>query len=180
MDQFVTLKKVIGAYWFYYGGARAFFTSPLFFIALVLAILLCLAQGDSVPPRGSEWYVVPLDIIPSMLGFTLAAYAAIVAFGNQNFLESLSGFYDDGEASPFLKTNASFFHFILSQLITIVFAFIASKVELSGIVWAFTGNFLLLYSLLTSLGAAISVFQMSQKYDIFVRHANDKNGKVKR
>jgi hypothetical protein len=190
-DGYVGLWKRTGDYWHAYGGLRALLSSPFFHIAIALNILF---KGAWSPP-GSDWWSHTIEVLPSMLGFTLGGYAIWLAIGDDKFRALISGPEEDGTASPFIELNAAFVHFILIQALALLYALgAASQPSLASSVAApslgdtdcilqyaiallksygipFTGYLLFLYALLTAVAATLQILRYSIWYDDWI----DKN-----
>ena len=68
-----------------YGGFSKIFSSFYFVLAIVLAILMCDEWINSC-----EWIDNIKNIIPSILGFSLAAYTLLSTFGENDFRKFIS------------------------------------------------------------------------------------------
>lgn len=168
-EGYKSLAKYLAYYWKIYGSWLAFCTSPLLHISILLAIavVILLKYNSSCPPVAICWYDVTITIIPAMLGFTLAAFAAFVSFGSQSFIETLAGDYSGQEKSPFMKTSVKFFHFIIVQIVVLIFAVISKIIGASGLVVSTVGWVGLFYSLLSGFGAALAIFHISDLFDYY-------------
>ena len=165
-NQYENLFIFLKAYSYAYGGWRGVFLSPLFHIAILITILTYPIWH--VRQNYFCWFELSIAIIPNMLGFTLAAYAALMAFGSKKFIETMSGHYSDGNASPFLQTSAAFFHFIFIQLLALIMAILSKAYQLDEGLFAAVGMLLLSYSLFTGLGAAFAVFALTRLFDQYI------------
>ena len=118
IDAYDGIRQVFKDYWTAYGGWRALFHSGYFHLAIILTV--CLS------PRwlSVDWPDDVIDVIPSVLGFSLGGYAMLLAFGDRSFLRMLSEPVEPNKASYFVELNASFVHFIILQTITIFLALI--------------------------------------------------------
>ncbi|WP_316368297.1 hypothetical protein [Candidatus Thiodiazotropha sp. CDECU1] len=120
--------EVISRYWYAYGGWKEVLVSPYFHLALVINILT-ISQWT-----GDNWHSPIINIMPSLLGFSLGGYAILLSFGNDQFLERLtkpSKNYLKNKPkdifkmdSIYIKVNASFVHFIVLQMIALLLALI--------------------------------------------------------
>src|SRR5690606_12202933 len=108
---------------------KALFCSPYIYVALVLAapmVPLWMKTGED----GRVWAQVAVEVIPSLLGFSIGGMAITLAFSNsQIFKAVIQGGKKD---SLFVKTIANFFHFILVQTLALLLA-IFCKSYSSGI-----------------------------------------------
>lgn len=169
LDQYKAVKKSIGRYWENYGGFKALISSPYLHIALILALL-----------NKSEWYSTnlwtekTLAVIPNILGFSIGAFAVLLAFTNDKFLQILKE--DGDDKSAFISTSASFCHFILIQGTALVFASVCStskfyfpwntQVEffVQNLV-SYLGMSLFYYSLLTAMTIALALMKIARVYN---------------
>lgn len=182
-------KKTINIYkmyWQSYGGCRAFWASYYCLIPLVITFL-CIKHWAN----NEAWMADPLTILPSLLGFTLAGYAMWLSVGNEKLKLSLSTKFEKekNHFSYFMQINASFIHFVVFQLIALIFIYflkynsigsLIEKIEeyyvfynatlcvmdiLKNIFYAF-GFFLFIYSIFTMLATVFGIFRISYWIDI--------------
>lgn len=70
-----------------------------------------------------------MSILPSLLGFTLGGYALLVGFLGEHLRKAIAGPSEqpDGshKESPFIEVNATFVHFVLVQVVALIFAHVA-------------------------------------------------------
>jgi hypothetical protein len=164
--QYAGVWNVIKQYWQIYGGAADLIKSPYLHVSIALSFVIPLWKMD-------DWYDVPLDVIPSILGFSLAGYAMFLAFGDENFRSLLAGNYDDGKASPFMRFNSTFLHFIIVQVIAILLSVNAKVRDLEGGIVAFFSCVVFAYSLLTALATAVEVYRCSRMFDAFAKQNDE-------
>lgn len=190
ISQYKGVRTVLSKYWGIYGRWEALRNSPFLHFAVLLTVLC-------TPLWWSEnWWEKSLSVIPTILGFSIAAFALLLGVGTDHF-KMLIGTRNPKKAhSTLTKTSASFFHFVLVQAIAIVLALIASGRPLS---WAFealpgaelrdsvvlivlsktfrfAGFFFLSYALLTSIAATLSIFRLST---VFSKFATNQSAKPK-
>ena len=174
--------SVFKRYWAAYGGFKALFASNYFYAAIVITALMFPAWVDK------PWHDLVLAIMPNLLGFSLGGYALLIAIGDENFRSLISGVDEDedGEHSPYMEVNSTFVHFILMQLISLVYALFSSAyyftLDPNGkmgqlianynfpldevvLVGRFCGFTLFIYALLTALAATLAIFRVSSWYD---------------
>jgi hypothetical protein len=161
--QYQGVWNVISHYWRIYGGFSAFIKSPYLHVSFVFSFLVPLSKTE-------DWYDVPLDVIPSILGFSLAGYAMFLAFGDEAFRRLLAGTYPDGKESPFMGTNSIFLHFIVVQIVAILLAVNAKARDLEGGLVAYLSYAAFVYSLLTALATGIEIFRSSRLFDKYAKH----------
>lgn len=125
--QYDHLHEVLSNYWQSYGGIKSFFSSPYLHMTIVISVFMW-------PVWTQEgWWDVVINILPSVVGFSLGGYAIFTAFGNEDFKYAISGVLNkEGEKSknkveysPFIQANASFLHFIIMQLVALILALLA-------------------------------------------------------
>jgi hypothetical protein len=108
-------ENIVARYWRAYGGKKALIRSPYLWAALFITVLLY--------PEWSTagWWHDVLTVMRNLLGFTLGGYAMWIAIGDDEFRLLISGEEDDGKPSPYMEVNATFVHFIILQIISIIF-----------------------------------------------------------
>lgn len=191
VDSYKGFGKQIAHYWKCYGGFGSLLTSP--FLHLSIAITICFK--DAWLSQESMWWTDVTSVIPNMLGFTLGGYAIWLAIGDDKFRQLLSGEDEDGTPSPFMELNSAFVHFIVVQVIALLYAFGAhafsgstnvysfSHIDceiLKGILepvanhgFAFVGYLLFIYALFTALAVTLQIMNYSRWYDQYVTHSRN-------
>lgn len=165
-------KSPFFEYWTAYGGWKALFTSKFFWISLILNLVMYHAWY----PIESKWWDQVTSIIPSILGFTLGGFAMWVAIGDEKFKSLIAGNDEDEDGvSPFMEVNATFTHFVLLQILALIFAIIAANFDyvlisnkyltIGAMAFSFTGYFLFLYALLTAIAAVFAILKVAKWYD---------------
>ncbi len=173
-------KGILGRYWSAYGGFRALFTSAYLYVAIILSAAMAPAWLNN------PWHEIVLSVMPNLLGFSLGGYALLIAVGDESFRALISGEDEDGETSPYMEVNASFVHFILMQLMSLILALFAYayyfELDKNGVVYKYiieyeiplmqiaaVGNYIgftfFIYALLTSIAATLSILRVSSWYD---------------
>lgn len=173
--------NIFKMYWNAYGGFHAFWASIYFLIPL-LTTLLCYTHWLN----NKDWMNDPLTILPSLLGFTLAGYSMWLSVGNEKLKTLLSSKFNKqkNEYSFFMQINASFIHFIIFQLIALIFIYflkynslhlILDKLKnkynfsneiilifdiFSNLIYGL-GFFLFIYSIFTMLATVLGIFRIS-------------------
>lgn len=168
------LCKLIGEYWRIYGGWKAVLCSPFLALSCLFTVISFGYWVDS-----GAWAQDVIDIIPSILGFSLGGYAIFMAFSDDNFLKLLVD--DDEEKSFYMALNAQFVHFILVQVISILVALVGKQLlpldaetELGFLCIAFSmfGFLVFSYALFTALATAFSLLRFGKIYHKFKAQDN--------
>ncbi|WP_257294581.1 hypothetical protein [Endozoicomonas sp. YOMI1] len=179
------LFTLLSSYWGIYGGFRAVLLSPFFHLSLLIT---CFMGPLWLKAR---WIDLATDVIPNMLGFALGGYAILVVFGDERFIQIISGSPSSKKASPFMGINAAFLHFILIQLLALMAALVISNnpVSLIPVEWKicvykqlpelksalpyiknsvhFIGSLLYVYAITLGLAAALAIFRVSRWFDTY-------------
>lgn len=179
--QYTGLYAAFKKYWSVYGKWRALLCSPFLHASAVLTLVCMPMWWDT------NWWERNLSIVPSILGFSIAGFALLMGVGTDKF-KLLIATRDAKKAhSTLTTTSASFFHFILLQVASIVIALIASGrpilwmddlfpsldlrssflLLLASKTFRFMGFFLLSYALLASVAASLSIFRLSTVFSKF-------------
>jgi len=105
----------------------------------ILVTALCLSVW-----LGDAWSDFPLQVLPNLLGFALAAYALLLAFGDERFRsflavrKSTQRTVDPIQDSLLLKVSAIFLQFVIVQIIALLLGIIGHShplAALHGIGW---------------------------------------------
>lgn len=110
--------EIFHYYWKVYGGWRAVLRSFYFHIALAITIACWTLWKDG------GWWDHSLNLLPSLLGFSLGAFAILLAFGNENFQRIMAIRPKDNKAA-YESVATGFTHFIIVQFSGIALAFLA-------------------------------------------------------
>lgn len=159
----------IKGYWVAYGGVVALVTSPFLWIAIIATAL-----SGPFWLHDNSWVETSLDILPSLLGFSLGAMAIVLAFPATPLFKHLA---EEGRKdSYYLQLSARFLHFIILQVAGILLALI-DKVGHNCIV-SYFGFFFLVYAILTAASTALSLFGVAQLYTHPAVSPIDQEGEV--
>lgn len=170
-----------------YGGIRGVLTSPFFGLALLITGL---SYSQWLTP---EWIDKAEALVPSLLGFSLGTYAILFGIMSGRLKGALRHVKSTDGISYLERINAIFFHFIFIQVICLIWAFmyqgrwlvdLASAlsahyewivVAYGGLVHvgSFVGCFLLVYSMLLMIAAALAIYRLALINDPAEGRAND-------
>ena len=146
-------------YWRIYGGWKALLSSAYFYSALGIT-LACYPYWRKVGTGSAE---LAIDIVPSVMAFSLGGMAIILAFSGGRFLNVIRQGGD--EASLFMTVITNFFHFLVVQTLALVTAMLVlafpKPLFLSGVAF-----FFLAYSVMTAVASAAALFNVSRLYNI--------------
>lgn len=120
---FENLRKLYSRY----GGIKAIKTSSYFWVSVFLAAL----SYSSI--AGYEWVDKAIGVMPSLTGFTIAAFAIIFAILDPRMLRKLLATDDSGQ-SPIASIAASIGHAVFIQVSAMIIAISSSLVDISGVV----------------------------------------------
>jgi hypothetical protein len=180
------LRDDLRRYFAGYGGFPKVLYSPYTHVALALT-LICWGKWHS-----ANWETIPLAVLPALLGFTLAAYALLLGFGDEKFRQFLArtGKTDvtiEGAAdSTLMSVSAIFLHFVIVEMIALLLAIIgdANPIVAMGIsgklygsiallrahpsalhhAFGFIGLFAFNWAILMALAAAIDIYHATSWY----------------
>lgn len=189
MKQYSTLKDIFKEYWKYYGGCKAFISSAFLHFSIIVTLCLYgLWMRDG-------WWDIVIQIIPSILGLSLGGYAIVVSFGNERFIKLISGPSKKSPVSPYKATSSNFLHFIIAQTLSLILAIsfqsfyeeyypqwmldtigIDLLENMKYILWGIC-FLVFIYSLVTAISAAITIFKFSGFLDDFYEIEKKKEGK---
>ena len=173
--QWKTFAKWLRRYFHAYGGIRGMVASPFFVLSIVIAAL---SYSNWLTPN---WTEKVQSLIPNMLGFSLGTYAILFSIIGTRLKGALRALKAPHGVNYLESINATFFHFIFIQVLSLTWAvlfqgswfvdviryFQPSYPWLDGAYrWAFRlgsfiGFFLLVYSLLLTIAAALAVYRLA-------------------
>lgn len=181
-----------------YGGFKALILSPYLHASVLLTVLAAPAWWST------NWWEQPIVILPSLLGFSLGGYAIWLAWGDDKFRSIVTGssiersgesWISKNDLSPYIGVSATFVHYIVVQVISILYAVMYSALhpaELKTMALLLVVKFmsaigycLFMYSLMMMLAAGMGLFRVSIWYDehrtiLKIQQAKEKDRQVER
>ncbi len=149
-----------------YGGLGAVFASGYFWISVALALLCWRMTQDG------SWVPLSLSVLPSIAGFSVAAYALIFAVLDRDALNVLSPPSAElGGRSPILMVASSISHAVIVQITALLYAFVFQAKPFNysfpsvspgaaNVGWSALGLVMTIYGIMLVLGATVSVFRL--------------------
>ncbi|MGR9141468.1 hypothetical protein ACU8MP_03705 [Rhizobium leguminosarum] len=175
VGQWSTLFRWLRRYFRAYGGFSGVVGSPFLGIAIIITSL---SYSNWLTPN---WVEKVETLIPSLLGFSLGTYAILFSIVGSRLKGALRKIQAPHGVSYLETINATFFHFIFVQVLSLMWAFLFQGswlvdtvnyfkpaypwLEVSAL-WAFRigsfiGFFLLVYSILLTVAAALAVYRLA-------------------
>lgn len=175
-SQFKPFASRIRRYFHSYGGWVAIFRSPLFLTAVLVSAL---GYGNWL--MTDKWSAIAQSLIPNLLGFSLGTYAILFSLMTGRLKRALKAKKNDRDVTFLDEINATFFHFILVQVVTLIWAFLYQGTALNDLIQALQpgsacaiklfailkglggafGYVLLIYSITLIVGAALAVYRLA-------------------
>ena len=187
-NQWIGIKNIILRYWQNYGGFRAIIRSPYFHLAILFTIF-------TIPFWFyRKWWDQILSIIPSILGFTLGGFAIFLGYGNDKF-RSLMAKKDSTGNSPYLNVVSSFLHFVIVQILALIFSLTANSmgaidalniettnrspcISFFWFIIGFIGYGSFLYSLFLAFAVSFALYRLASIYVEFETRQTDKTSNL--
>ena len=159
-----------------YGGWKTLLSSGYFWLSAIIAVTLWPVF------ESGEWADWAVDIIPTVLGLTLAGAAILTTIGGDSFRERLAQIKGStGQEAPILELLSNFIFAMIIQLCALVFSLIfeakpfrAAWLRCVGFDEEFGrwinfaagafGSLLLVYGIFLILGAAFTVRALASVY----------------
>ena len=107
------MSNKVFRYFRYYGGIKEILRSPYLIYSTIFSLFLFPIWTNE------NWWELVIIIQPSIIGFSLAGYAILLTFGNEEFLKLIRGRREENETSPYMMLSSTFFHFLFIQIIAI-------------------------------------------------------------
>ncbi|RUW32295.1 hypothetical protein [Mesorhizobium sp. M1E.F.Ca.ET.041.01.1.1] len=143
-----------------YGRSKALLTSPYLYVAAAIAgglFPIWLAESGG----SKTWPQLAIDILPSMIGFSMGGMAIMLAFSNAKIFKTIA---EDGDPkSYFMTIIANFFHFILAQTLGMIIALFASAYPNN--ILSFFGFWALVYAMLVGVATAGQLLMTAQIFN---------------
>lgn len=169
MKNYIGIYKTFSSYFKAYGGSKEILQSPYFHIALLFSTVQYVWIHCYNNVSGVVWYDLSLSVLPNLLGFSIGAYAILLAVGDEGFWKILYEREDDNEEnSIFMTINASLAHFVIVQVIALISALIAKVFCIKNIVFSFIGTTLFMYAILMAVASVMAIFKISKWYQDYI------------
>lgn len=152
--------KTLSFYWSLYGGIDEVLRSPYLYISVFMTVI-CIPMWTS-SANEQIWVQIAIDIIPSLLGFSMSAMAIMLAFSYSRFFQVIT--QNGKEDSYFMKSIANFFHYILVQTFALVVALISRSYPDFYVVSAI-GFFVMIYGILVALAVAAQLLNTARIFN---------------
>jgi len=171
------LFRQINVYWKEYGSWPGFLTSPFVHVSAVATILH--ATGH----LNVDWQNLALTALPTLLGFSLAAYTITFTLMGSALHRALSSAIDKKSGISLIRiVNSTFFHVVIVQSFALVFSILNNGTIIPDIIQmlplidaaksdaisfvVFLGNtigfFLVIYSIFLLASIAIGMFRLGR------------------
>lgn len=165
-NNFTGLYSNLKDYFDSYGGWIEILKSPYFALSFIANLFLYKSWTTSL------WIKDVKEIIPSILGFSLGAYAIIATFGNERFQDLIAD-EEENKNTLYRKINTTFIHFILTQVLSLLLAVMCTSLlsESYGfweIIISFIGNLVFVYSIFLSMAAVMTIFRITKIYQAYI------------
>ena len=159
-----------------YGGWNSLWRSSYIRLSAILTIV-CFQIAIS-----EKWTEISLSVLPSMLGFSIAAIAIVTVIGDDGFRKSLSKVSTISDKFSDLESlMASFVWFIIVQVSTVIYsvAFSSKPYDFckinnnescrdynvtANMIMSYIGTFFTIYSILLVISSTILMFQLFRLY----------------
>lgn len=160
-----------------YGGWRVFLKSSYLWTSFVISLLLWRSVLNE------EWGTAARDILPSLIGFSIAAIAIITVIGDDGFRRALSAVKTiNGSDSDLSVVLAGFCWFIFVQIIVLIYSLVylskpipsiceheVCNCDLISIIFNFVLGFLGQWGVIYAMTLVLAtVFQTFQLFKIYI------------
>ena len=174
---YAALRSIFRIYWQEYGGFRELIASPFLHFAALATVFYGFGALEF------SWREFVLSSLPTILGFSLAAYAITFSLMGSALHRALSIAVDQRRGIPLINiVNSTFFHVLLFQVLALVYAVLSQgslaanslamlpltdEAKVAGVqsVAGFTdifGFFLTTYSLMLLMSVGIAMFRLGR------------------
>lgn len=176
--QYKALREALSKYFAEYGGWRETLCSPLLHVAIAISVISGSAWFNT------HWTDLALSIVPNLLGFSLGTYGILFSLMSGRMKRALRAL-NNRRGRPYLyEINATFFHFIFVQTLTVLFAITCRQTTIIDLFEAFEiderlyyifdifsfiiniiGFTLMVYSILLAVASSLAIFRLARIVD---------------
>ena len=142
----------------------------------------------------SPWWDQVINVLPTILGFTVSGFAIFLGFGSDDFKRFLTrGTKVDDNA--YISVGAAFVLFVGMQLLAMFFALVVKGfqfetpavllpywrcIQIGNYLAGGVGYFIYLYSLVLALRASLRIFRLSRWYSKYLIATDPERNQAKR
>jgi len=161
------LFSTLGILYKSYGGFRGLFSSEYFYISLIIT---CVCWRLTL---GDDWSNLAKDVLPTLSGFSIAAYAIFFSVLDEGSRDALRAPASElGDRSPLLMIASGISHAVVVQIIGLMLAIIFSAKPLpvipcmerfsktTNIFYSSVGLFVTIYGIILILASVFSIFRI--------------------
>lgn len=182
-QSWLSVFSMTRTYWRLYGGWAALLSSPYLHVSILVTLLSFNAWTQP------EWWSLAIGISPTIIGFSLAGLAVFFGMGEGGFQNIIAYRADDEETSPFIDIVVALVHFIVWQLLSLIFAITAKSLNfvwvdapswfkaalpfITPVGWGI-GYVLFVYSILLVLATTFSLLRAARWFEEYVTDKENK------
>jgi hypothetical protein len=169
---YIDFGRSFSLYWKAYGGLSAVVTSPYVHLSIVITAISRAWMSDLA------WVDDCIAVVPSILGFSLGAFAIFLAFSDGGFLKIMTSRLGEAteQNSLYMQISGMFAHFMLAQTVAITLALIGRSFGVSEpacncmvLIFSGIGYAAFIYSLLTVVASAFTLLRFASLYQKYQR-----------
>jgi hypothetical protein len=147
----------------YFGPVESVFLSPYFIFSVLMTFIVFIFADEYV-----SWQAYAIDIVPDMLGFSIAGYAILISFGDDKFRKFLAKTKPNGSKhSLLLLLNGTFLHFIIIQVVSLFVAVIFKMLTVKSWVLNYAGCTVFLYAASFCIAVAFEIKTIGKWYQSY-------------
>lgn len=153
--------KSLSEYWNAYGGFASFLRSPYLHFSILTATILFL-NSETPQLLLKKITDVSLSILPSLLGFTIAGMAIFISSQDIEFKKIISSHSEKEKNSIFVIMSATFAHFTIMNILSLLNATLAKVIMPTSSVYIFLSTVLFIYSLTLSFATVLALMRIAK------------------
>ena len=166
-EEYHSFKNNVIEYAELFGDIYNIILSPYFLIACVLGCATVFLLKENY-----KWTEIAFMVLPSLLGFSIGGYAILISFGDEGFRQFLASTYISHQTSLFQIINGVFLHFIVIQVISVIFAALIYTISPASFFINFIGCSFFYYALSFCVAAAFEIKTVGKWYQNYIDKLN--------
>lgn len=163
-EEYEYIQREFSDYIEYFGSLKDIIYTPYFHLAIFFSTVSVFLSENP-----SEWLRYAIEVVPSLLGFSLGGYAILISFGDQDFRKYLATKKVNGNNnSIFLILNGTFLHFIIMQVSALTISTLFLVLDIKKPILNFMGCTFFYYTLIFCVAVAFEIKTLSKWYKKFI------------